>query len=138
MDTGRPTVTRRVVVDASIVLSWLYEDEDEPLADQVLVNLPAEGTWVPQMWHFEVRNALLMAERRGRFSREDCDAYLHVLESILVRTDTDAELNVVMALARAHGLTFYDALYLELARRRTAELATLDGSLRRSARAEGI
>ena len=129
---------RRLVLDASIVLAWLHDDEYEPFADRIMENVQEENTWVPAHWHYEVRNGLLMGERRGRLSREQCDNCIVSLETVSVQTDTDADLNVVMALARAHGLTFYDALYLELARRRTAELATLDGSLRRSARAEGI
>jgi len=41
-------------------------------------------------------------------------------------------------LAAQHGLTTYDAAYLELAIRRGLPLATLDVSLARAARAEGV
>ncbi len=43
-----------------------------------------------------------------------------------------------MALARKHGLTVYDASYLELAQRESLVLATLDKDLIRAARAENI
>ena len=36
---------------------------------------------------------------------------------------------IVLALARRHQLTFYDAAYLETALRRRARIATLDGAL---------
>ena len=41
-------------------------------------------------------------------------------------------------LAREHGLSFYDALYLELANRLGTTLATLDRKLARAALAEGL
>ena len=41
-------------------------------------------------------------------------------------------------LARAHGLTFYDGLYLELAVRRRTALAALEHRLGRAAAAEGL
>jgi predicted nucleic acid-binding protein len=44
----------------------------------------------------------------------------------------------VLALARGHGLTVCDALYLELALRREAALMTLDAALARAAEAEGV
>jgi len=40
--------------------------------------------------------------------------------------------------ALATGLTLYDALYLELARRRSVPLATFDAALRHAALASGV
>ena len=44
----------------------------------------------------------------------------------------------VMALARRHRLTVYDAAYLELAMRQALPLATLDAALTRAARAQSV
>ena len=44
----------------------------------------------------------------------------------------------VFALARKHAMTFYDAAYLELARRAGLALATLDSKLASAARAEDV
>ena len=41
-------------------------------------------------------------------------------------------------MARVHRLSFYDAVYLELAKRESAELATLDSTLENAALAEGV
>lgn len=41
-------------------------------------------------------------------------------------------------LADRHGLTVYDAAYLDLALDVDGELATLDGELRKAAEAEGV
>ena len=114
------------MLDPSIVLAWLFDDEHEPLADRAIEGLPDGMTWVPQLWHFEVRNGLLMGERRGRISRERCDSCIHSLETVHVNTDDEPNLATTLSLARVHGLTFYDSLYLELARRRSAGIATLD------------
>jgi predicted nucleic acid-binding protein len=44
----------------------------------------------------------------------------------------------VLSLARGHGLSAYDATYLELALRRGLPLATLDRRLRAAAEAAGV
>ena len=131
-------MTGDLVLDPSVVLAWLLDDEHEPTADTAMESLPAGTTWVPQHWHFEVRNGLLMGERRGRLSRERCNSCIGSLQAIPVQTDNEADLDSALGLAREHGLTFYDALYLELARRRSAGLATLDAALQQAAQAEGV
>ena len=127
-----------LVVDASVVVAWLFDDEDEPRADRVLERLEGDGALVPQLWHLETRNSLLVAERRGRLSAGGVKERLDALKGLPIRTDEEPDLQSAFDLARAHGLSFYDALYLELAKRESAELATLDGALGRAAVAEGV
>ena len=93
---------------------------------------------VPQLWHVEIRNAFLMAERRGRLSGRSVDERLDLLNGLPIRTDNEPDLQSAFGLARAHSLTVYDAIYLELAKRQSAELATLDRALGRAAIAEGV
>ena len=81
---------------------------------------------------------MLVAERRNRLSADEVNQRLHALAALPVHTDDDLNLDVALALARSHGLSIYDALYLELAQRRTAALATLDAALARAAEAEGL
>ena len=127
-----------LVVDASVVVAWLFDDEDDPRADRVLAQLAEEGALVPQLWHLETRNALLTAERRGRLSPEEVKERLAALRDLPIATDEGADLQSAFDLARTHGLSLYDALYLELARREGAELATLDGPLGQAAASEGV
>ena len=47
-------------------------------------------------------------------------------------------MDIAFALAERHGLSSYDAIYLELAKRHTAPLATLDKTLARAAADEGL
>ena len=127
-----------LVVDASVVVAWLFDDEEEPRADRVLERLEEDGALVPQLWHLETRNSLLVAERRGRLSAGGVKERLDALKGLPIRTDEEPDLQSAFDLARAHGLSFYDALYLELAKRESTELATLDGALGRAAVAEGV
>ena len=127
-----------LVVDASVVVAWLFDDENEPRADRMLERLEEDGALVPQLWHLETRNSLLTAERRGRLSSGEVKERLDALKGLPIGTDEEPDLQSAFDLARAHELSFYDALYLELAKREGAELATLDGALGRAAVAEGV
>ena len=127
-----------LVVDASVVLAWLYGELEKSRAGEVLDRLKEEGTLVPDLWHLEVRNSLLVAERRGRLSAGDVKERLDALKGLPIRTDEALGLEAAFDLARAYGLTFYDAVYLELAKRENAELATMDAELGRAAASERV
>ena len=126
-----------LVVHASVVVAWLFEDE-EPRADRALERIEEDGALVPQMWHLEIRNSLLTAERRGRLSAVEVKERLDALRGLPIRTDEEPDLQSAFNLARAHGLSFYDTLYLELGKREDAVLATLDGAFGQAAVAEGV
>lgn len=126
------------VLDASVAAAWLFDDEEDPRADAALARLERDVALVPQLWQLEVRNALLVAERRGRIRLDEVEDRLRFLRELPVATDTDADLGATFALARQRRLSFYDALYLELALRRAGRLATLDAALARAAVAEGV
>ena len=128
----------RFVVDASVAVAWLLDDEEEARADAALGQLETEVGLVPQFWHLEVRNALLAAERRRRIRVHEVDERLRTLAELPVRTDTEPRIGTAFALARTHRLSMYDAMYLELAERSDAPLATLDKALARAAGAAGL
>ena len=128
----------RPVVDASVAVSWVIVNESDPRAESARAEVERDGGIVPQHWHLEVRNALVVAERRRRITRQAADLGLDFLKSLPIITDSEHDLDVALALARSHELSFYDAVYLELAKRENAELATLDGGLGRAAIAEGV
>ena len=128
----------RPVVDASVAVSWVIVDESDPRAESARAEVERDGGIVPQHWHLEVRNALVVAERRRRITRNASDLGLDFLKSLSIITDSEHDLDAALALARSHELSFYDAMYVELALRRGRSLATLDGSLRRASIAEGV
>jgi predicted nucleic acid-binding protein len=93
---------------------------------------------VPVLWWFEVRNVLIVNERRGRVSEAETARVLRDWSKLDIAIDRSPDENAVIALARRHRLTVYDAAYLELALRHGIELATLDVALAAAARREGV
>ena len=127
-----------VVLDASVTASWLLEDEVDSGASGSLTLARRDGALVPQLWHYEVRNALLVAQRRGRLREDEVVERLESLGHLPILTDQEPDLRAAMELANGHALSFYDSMYLELALRRQLPLATFDRRLARAARAEGL
>jgi len=124
-----------LVLDASAALAWIFErtDPDEiALADQLLDEIATQPVRVPGLWHLEVANALLVAERRGVAKEAEVIDYRQRLARLPILTD-DIEIaarqEMIMALGRQFQLTAYDATYLELALRTGSTLATFDTRL---------
>ncbi len=122
-----------IVLDNSIVMSWCLADENDPLAERAMQQVVEDGAVVPSIWWYELRNALLINERRGRLDAADADAILNDILQLPFALDRDHDDHVLVALARQHGLTAYDSAYLEVALRRGLPLATLDRRLRQAA-----
>ena len=122
------------ILDASVAAVWIFEDESHPIADIALAEIQGDGNgFVTQHWHLEVRNALIVGERRGRITSELITQRLSFIDELLLQTDTEANLNVALDLARLYNLTMYDAMYLELAIRSRLPLITLDRRLAQAA-----
>ena len=124
------------VVDASITACWAFRDEDHPQADLALARLRIDEAFAPALWWFEVRNILVVNERRKRLTEADSGIFLRELARLPITLDRTPEESEVLRLA--HRLSVYDASYLELAQRHTVELATLDADLIEAARAEAV
>jgi predicted nucleic acid-binding protein len=93
---------------------------------------------VPTLWWFELRNALVVNERRGRITEQQTARFLRNVERLAITIDGTPDESGVLTLARRHRLTVYDAAYLELAVRNALPLATLDAMLATAARSEGV
>jgi predicted nucleic acid-binding protein len=86
----------------------------------------------PDFRHLEVANVLLQAERVGRITTGDVATRLELIAELPIATDNETTQRAwreILALARAEGLTTYDASYLELAIRRALPLQTKDTAL---------
>jgi predicted nucleic acid-binding protein len=130
------------VLDASIVLTWCFPDEEALKAERISERI-AQGDKlaVPAFWRHEVLNALMIGEKRKRLTPELIQSFIRDLEQLPTEVDTPGAGTVfhpTQDLCRKHGLTAYDAAYLELAIRHRVALATADAALERAARAEGI
>jgi predicted nucleic acid-binding protein len=117
-----------IVVDCSVAAAWALVDERTPWTSAALQSTTAEGAIVPSLFWFEIRNILLVNERRGRVEANQISRFLSDIDPL---TDVDLRPGEsdVLGLARAHRLTVYDASYLELASRRGLLLCTLDRQL---------
>jgi len=126
------------VLDASISAAWALPDESSALADDLLTLAQADGAVAPSLWWYEIRNILLVAERRKRILATDADAFLRSLARMAITVQEPPGGPAVLRLARLHQLSVYDAAYLELAIRAGLPLGTLDRDLARAAKQENV
>ena len=130
-----------LVLDSSVTLAWVYSTETTEAISDVLARVIESGAWVPALWRLEVANVLEMGVRKGRTDAAFRDAALADLALMPITVDAETDRHAWGAtakLAARHRLTLHDAAYLELARRRSLPLATLDQELRAAAAAEDI
>jgi len=127
----------RFVVDNSVVMSWCFEDEGNRYAEAVLESLESAEAFVPAIWPLEVGNVLLVAERKKRLTQAAVVRFLALLGGLPVTVEQETPermLKDIVSLAREHGLSTYDASYLDLAMRFDLPIATLDASLVKAAK----
>ena len=129
------------VLDCSIALAWYFPDEADAYADYVQDSLAQAEAVVPSLWPLEVTNALVVGERRGRSTVAQATTWIALLKDLPIRIDRETVSRAwaeTLQVARTHGLSAYDAAYLELALRLGVGLATLDGGLKAAAIAAGV
>jgi len=129
-----------LVLDASVLLRWYFEAEDAVAAD-LLRTVVTDRIMVPVHWRSELANGIVMGERRGRSHPEQVEHLTRMIDRLDLELDGDGAEHAflrILPLARAHRLTVYDAVYLELAERRGLPLATYDESLSKAARFVGL
>jgi predicted nucleic acid-binding protein len=123
----------RFVLDASIVLTWCFPDENTAMAQHVADMFKQGDTAVaPSFWPHEVLNTLLVGEKRKRISKELVRSFLDDLATlpiVLEQFPARVVFDRTQRLSREHGLTAYDAAYLDLALDSGLPLATLDEDL---------
>jgi predicted nucleic acid-binding protein len=130
-----------VVIDSSIALTWCFVDEASPETDRLFERVRDDGAVVPGLWHLELSNVLLQAEKRGRLSSSDVAIRLDLIAELPISVDQETTARAwreILTLARAERLTTYDATYLELATRRRLPLLTSDDELAQAAIRLGV
>lgn len=126
-----------VVLDASMALAWLFEDERGPVELEIFERVKVKGAMVPSIWRLEIANVLHFAVMRGRCTAGFAKANLADLNGLLIVSDEETNRHAwgkTRELAHEHRLSVYDATYLELALRRELPLASRDRDLNRAAR----
>jgi len=128
----------RFVLDASVVLTWCFPDENAATAQHVASMFKRGDTAVaPSFWPHEVLNALLVGEKRKRISKELVRSFLGDLATlpiVLEQFPAGVVFTRIERVSREHSLTAYHAAYLDLALDSGLPLATLDEDLVRACR----
>jgi len=134
---------KRFVLDASVALGWFIDGPVPPYAIRVKQALlqGAQGV-VPALWHLEMANGFVVAERRRILTATAVIRCLTDLELLLAQSiETSSEFGTMrpaLTTARTFQLSAYDAVYLNTAKSEQIPLATLDKTLRAAAGSAGV
>jgi len=127
------------VADASVMAAWFLPSQANAYTDAALARLAKEPVRVPCLWPFEFANILAVLERRRKLTRIQATGIIERLAPLPLAVDAAAPAaGRLLELAREHGLSAYDAGYLELALRLNVRLASKDGPLRAAAARMGL
>ena len=119
-----------IVVDASVSAAWFLPDEATAFTEATLQATSLGEVWVPALWLLEIGNLMLSAQRRKRITDAKRRELIAAASALRLRVDREpVSMTELDALAARHGLSAYDASYLELALRRGLPLATQDKAL---------
>jgi predicted nucleic acid-binding protein len=129
------------VLDCSMTMAWVFPDEATDATDALRESLISDSAVVPVLWPIEVGNVLLVATRRGRIVEGDWVRVRRALAALPIDVDLvspERVLEAVLPLASEHGISVYDAMYLDLALRLGLPVATLDRKLAAVCDAAGV
>lgn len=125
------------VVDNSVVMAWCFEDEGNAYSDAVLESLAGGEAFVPGIWPLELGNVILVAQRRERLTEAAVTRFLELTKGLPLTVEHETPERVmgeILSLARDHGISTYDASYLDLAMKLGLPIATLDQSMKKAAK----
>lgn len=130
------------VLDCSVAISWIImQDESSDASSHMLELAATEGAIVPSIWPLEIGNVLLNAERNKRITLQQRRSAIFTIGELPIKIDDLTAQHAFLettSLAETHGLTLYDACYLELAIRYSLPLATFDKQLKLAAKARKV
>lgn len=127
------------VVDCSVSIAWLFDEQADDYTEAALDALVTAHAIAPRWWNVEVLNVLLTLERRKRLATGKAVELLRHLQRLPVRLhETRGSVFELHALANAHQLSSYDALYLETALATGLPLASRDKALQQAAIRSGV
>jgi len=130
------------VIDCSFLATFLLSsdcsNEDKASIERISSIIESNGQlYVPQLFWFEIGNVLLNASKKNKEgkARISIDQKLKIeraLENLPIYTDIQPDSEIrsrINSYAQEYNLSYYDAAYLELARRYSLPLLTYDKNL---------
>jgi predicted nucleic acid-binding protein len=131
-----------VVLDASVVMRWAFQDEQDREGALRISEAMASGGLMavgPPNFLLEVAAALVIGIRTRRIDRQVADAILVELARIGVdEVDPHGFASASYRVALIEGIRVPDAAYVETARRSGAALVSADLGQLRAASAQGV
>lgn len=127
------------VLDASVALAWFVRQQATTYTDHIKRLAKREQLHVPVVWPLEIANALGTLRRRGNLTERAARTSADLLGSLAVTVHQDRlSIPEMLAFAERHGLSSYDASYLDLAISLRLPLACRDGNLQRALAGAGV
>ena len=127
------------VLDASVAIAWFVGKQATDYTNRLRLRAKREPLHVPALWRLEVVNAIWTLQRRSQISERAADTAVDLLSSLaLTEHANERSMRETLALARRHGLSSYDAVYLALASDLRLALACKDGPLRDALTTAGV
>ena len=121
-----------VVVDASVVVKWLVDEDDSPLA---LALRAKQGVSAPDFVLIECRNVLLTKTRRKLLTPADAIRAESAIDAAgLELLPSQRFLTEAFALALELGEPIYDCIYLAAAIALDRQLVTADANFCKAAK----
>lgn len=117
----------KVVVDSSVILKWLYREDEKYLEKAELLLKNAVGNKVellaPELAKYEVGNVLLVAKKLPQNSGEEAlETYYSLPIQYISLTEKLSK--ETFFIGKKINITFYDASFIALARQERATLVT--------------
>ena len=125
------------VLDASTALDWLLPGQSTAVSERASREARKGPVVVPGLWLIETQNVVLTMLRQKRLSAQDAWEIRMELRLLSKRVDGTATPEIVVQIweiAEHHMLTYYDAVYVELAARLDLPLASSDAAIQAAAK----
>lgn len=115
----------RLVIDASVAVKWLIEEEGSDAARRLAAS--GEDLHAPRLMASEVANALWRKTGLGEIDHDSARASIAAIPEMPVLWNADETLSVdALRFALMLDRAVYDCVYLALARRIDGRLVTAD------------
>lgn len=130
---------RALVVDSSVIVKWLSRTKEEHVERAAaIIDVMGRGecpVYTSELRKYEVANALLKGKRLSvRQAAQALELLYSFPLQFVVASKDDAD--CTYAIAHAAGITFYDAVFLALAKTLSAPLVT--DNVRHQCRVPGV
>ena len=121
------------VLDTSALIRYYIPDGPMPDGLEKIIDQGWRGDvllYVPELALVESAQVLLKKEHAGFLTKDESDEIIRNIISIPMEVMRHRDiLELSLLLARNHGLTVYDAMFLALSKKHNAQLVTADKKL---------